>query len=125
MVGQDRGSKIGKPGRGCAVAVITKLVKGFDPDYPFNQQGRWAGDYFDVKGEPRARWWATANGVYAHPPQAPLLQLARWQLAKPSTPWRFTQHKEDGKGTQPSWPMIVALRARAPLPVLGDSGVLL
>ena len=33
------------------MAVITKLVKGYDPDYPFKQQGRWAGDYFDVKGE--------------------------------------------------------------------------
>ncbi len=39
------------------MAVITKLVKGYDPDYPFKQQGRWAGDYFDVKGEPRGRWW--------------------------------------------------------------------
>jgi hypothetical protein len=41
------------------VAVITKLAKGYDPDYPFKQQGRWAGDYFDVKGEPRGRWWGT------------------------------------------------------------------
>ena len=41
------------------MAVITKLVKGFDPDYPFKQQGRWAGDYFDVKGEPRGRWWGS------------------------------------------------------------------
>jgi len=39
------------------VAVITKLAKGYDPDYPFKQQGRWAGDYFDVKGEPLGRWW--------------------------------------------------------------------
>ena len=39
------------------MAVITKLVKRYDPDYPFKQQGRWAGDYFDVKGEPRGRWW--------------------------------------------------------------------
>src|SRR5258708_4312296 len=44
---------------GVAVAVITKLVKGYDPDYPFKQQGRWAGDYFDVKGEPRGRWWGS------------------------------------------------------------------
>jgi TrwC relaxase len=42
-----------------AVTVITKLVKGFDPDYPFRQQGRWAGDYFDAKGEPRGRWWGS------------------------------------------------------------------
>jgi TrwC relaxase/AAA domain len=41
------------------MAVITKLVKGFDPDYPFKQQGRWSGDYFDVKGEPRGRWWGS------------------------------------------------------------------
>ena len=39
------------------MAVITKLVKGFDPDYPFKQQGKRAGDYFDVKGEPPGRWW--------------------------------------------------------------------
>ena len=37
------------------MAVITKLAKGYDPDYPFKQQGRQAGDYFDVKGEPRGR----------------------------------------------------------------------
>jgi hypothetical protein len=37
------------------VAVITKLVKGFDPDYPWKQMGA-AGDYFLVKGEPRGRW---------------------------------------------------------------------
>jgi hypothetical protein len=43
------------------VAVITKLVKGFDPDYPFKQQGRWAGDYFDVKGEPLGRWWGSGT----------------------------------------------------------------
>src|SRR5258708_21751301 len=41
------------------VAVITKLVKGYDIDYPLKQQGRWAGDYFDVKGEPRGRWWGS------------------------------------------------------------------
>ena len=41
------------------MAVITKLVKGCDPDYPFKQQGRWAGDYFDVKGESRGRWWGS------------------------------------------------------------------
>ena len=35
------------------MAVITKLVKGFDPDYPFKQQR--IGDYFDVKGEPPGR----------------------------------------------------------------------
>lgn len=39
------------------MAVITKLVKGFDPDYPFRQQGQRAGDYFDVTGEPPGRWW--------------------------------------------------------------------
>ena len=39
------------------MAVITKLRKGYDPDYPWKQQGAWAGDYFDVKGEPRGRWW--------------------------------------------------------------------
>jgi hypothetical protein len=44
---------------GGSVAVITKLVKGFDPDYPFKQQGRWAGDYFDEKGEPLGRWWGS------------------------------------------------------------------
>jgi hypothetical protein len=41
------------------MAVITKLIKGYDPDYPFKQQSRWAGDYFNVKGEPRGRWWGT------------------------------------------------------------------
>jgi hypothetical protein len=41
------------------VAVITKLVKGYDVNYPFMQQGRWSGDYFDVKGEPRGRWWGS------------------------------------------------------------------
>ena len=45
------------------MAVITKLVKGYDPDYPFKQQGRWAGDYFDVKGEPRGRWWGSGAAV--------------------------------------------------------------
>ena len=39
------------------MAVITKLAKGYDVDYPFKQQGRWTGDYFDVKGEPLGRWW--------------------------------------------------------------------
>jgi hypothetical protein len=38
------------------VVAITKLSMGFDPDYPFKQQGRWASDYFDVKGEPGDRW---------------------------------------------------------------------
>ena len=41
------------------MAVITKLVKGFDPDYPWKQMGAAAGDYFLVKGEPRGRWWGT------------------------------------------------------------------
>ena len=45
------------------MAVITKLVKGYDPDYPFKQQGRWSGDYFDVKGEPRGRWWGTGGAA--------------------------------------------------------------
>jgi len=45
------------------VAVITKLVKGYDPDYPFRQQGRRAGDYFDVRGEPRGRWWGSGAAV--------------------------------------------------------------
>jgi hypothetical protein len=44
------------------VAVITKLVKGFDPDYPFKQQGRWAWDYFDVRAEPRSRWLGVRGG---------------------------------------------------------------
>ena len=41
------------------MAVITKLVKGFDPDYPWKQMGAAAGDYFVVKGEPRGRWWGS------------------------------------------------------------------
>ena len=45
------------------MAVITKLVKGYDADYPFKQQGRWSGDYFDVKGEPRGRWWGTGGAA--------------------------------------------------------------
>jgi hypothetical protein len=45
------------------VAVITKLAKGYDVDYPFKQQGRWAGDYFDVKGEPLGRWWGSGAAV--------------------------------------------------------------
>src|SRR5260221_4355973 len=44
---------------GGTVAVITKLVKGYDIDYPFMQEGRRAGDCFDVKGEPRGRWWGS------------------------------------------------------------------
>ena len=36
-----------------------ELVKGYDADYPFKQQGRWSGDYFDVKGEPCGRWWGS------------------------------------------------------------------
>ena len=36
------------------MAATTKLSKGFDPDYLFKRQGCWAGDYFDVKGGPRA-----------------------------------------------------------------------
>ena len=47
------------------MAVITKLAKGYDVDYPFKQQGRWAGDYFDVKGEPRGRWWGLARPRWA------------------------------------------------------------
>ena len=35
------------------MAVITKLVKGFDPNYPWKQMGAAAGGYFLVKGEPR------------------------------------------------------------------------
>jgi len=49
------------------VAVITKLVKGYDPDYPFKQQGRWAGDYFDVKGEPPGRWWGSGAAALGLP----------------------------------------------------------
>jgi conjugative relaxase-like TrwC/TraI family protein len=50
------------------VAVITKLVKGFDPDYPWKQMGATAGDYFLVKGEPRGRWWGSgAAGLGLEP----------------------------------------------------------
>lgn len=36
------------------MAVITKLSKGIDPDYPFKQQGRRAGDCLDGMDQPRA-----------------------------------------------------------------------
>jgi len=38
------------------VAVITKLVKGFDADYSWKQMSAAAGDYFLVKGAPKGRW---------------------------------------------------------------------
>jgi TrwC relaxase len=50
------------------VAVITKLVKGYDVNYPFKQQGRWSGDYFDVKGEPRGRWWGSGAAALSLAP---------------------------------------------------------
>jgi hypothetical protein len=43
--------------RSAAVAVIYSLSKGYDPWYPWSGQG---GDYYDVKGEPRGRWWGRA-----------------------------------------------------------------
>lgn len=39
------------------MAAMTKLSKGYDPEYPLRAMGTAAGDYFDVKGEPRGRWW--------------------------------------------------------------------
>ena len=42
-----------------------ELVKGYDADYPFKQQGRWSGDYFDVKGEPCGRWWGSGAAASA------------------------------------------------------------
>src|SRR5260370_40192484 len=63
MVSQEQNQSPDQTREGVAVAVITKLAKGYDPDYPFKQQGRWAGDYFDVKGEPRGRWWGSGAAV--------------------------------------------------------------
>ena len=38
------------------MAVIYSLSKGYDPWYPWSGQG---GGYYDVKGEPRGRWWGS------------------------------------------------------------------
>lgn len=50
------------------MAAMTKLSKGYDPDYPLRATGPAAGDYFDVKGEPRGRWWGTGAAVLGLPP---------------------------------------------------------
>jgi hypothetical protein len=62
------------------VAVITKLVKGFDPDYPWKQMGAAAGDYFLVKGELRGRWWGTGAAELGLEPGSEVDRKAYRQL---------------------------------------------
>ena len=62
------------------MAVITKLVKGFDPDYPWKQMGAAAGDYFLVKGEPRGRWWGTGSAGLGLEPGSEVDRKAYRQL---------------------------------------------